>query len=72
MLFNDVTFKLGNVKILFHILQRLACVGKTVETFALWRNVGVPVVKEEVVKKTCPCTCTLIQGEKFTQLIIIV
>ena len=72
MLLDYIAFQIGYIEMFFYIVQCCFCVGKAVQTLALGSDICVPVVKEEVVKQTCPCSRTFIQREKFADPVIIV
>ena len=43
---------------------------KTVKALSLGRLMCVPVIEEEVVQKSCPCTRSLIEVEKLAEPVV--
>ena len=72
MLFYDILFQIGNIKVLPDIFQCCFCVGESVEPLALFRLVCMPVIEEQVVEKSGSCACALVQREKPAHFIIVV
>ena len=70
MLLNNIALERRNIEVFLSIFERSLCVGKTVKALSLSRLMRVPVIEEEVVQKSCPCTRSLIKVEKLAEPVV--
>ena len=72
MLFYDIAFELAEQKMLLCVRKSGRCVGETVKTFSLFDYVSVPVIEEQVVKKSRTRSGTGIERKQFAYEVVII
>lgn len=72
MLFYDIAFELAEHKILLCVRKSGRCVGEAVKTFSLFDYMSVPVIEEQVVKKSCTRSGTGVERKQLAYEIVII